>query len=334
MSSAIVPAAAKGILLKVKKNILPEYGGQATLTKAWVQSLLNCMGFVKRRGTTKCSISAENFESLREEYLNNISTTVIMEDIPPEMVLNWDQTGLRIIPSKSWTMEKRGSHRVELKGIDDKRQITATLCGTSTGVFLPPQIIYQGKTNRCHPTIKFPADWCITHSPNHWANEHTTLDYLNHVILPYFRATCCESKLSEDHPGLVIFDKFKAHLTEKVTKLLEDNIIHFVIVPANCTDCLQPLDLSVNKSVKDFLRQKFEAWYADQILSQLENGESEDTIKPVSLAWSSIKKNTTAIWLIEMFDYIQDNPQFIINGFLKAGIPQAIDEVVSATRGE
>ena len=181
VSSAIVSTAAKGILLKVKK-MLPEYGGQATLTKAWAQSLLNCMGFVKCRGTTKCSISAENFESLREEYLNNVSTTVIMEDIPPEMVLNWDQTGLRIIPSKSWTMEKRGSRRVELKGIDDKRQITATLCGTSTGVFLPPQIIYQGKTNRCHPTIKFPADWCITHSPNHWANEHTTLDSFCHIF--------------------------------------------------------------------------------------------------------------------------------------------------------
>ena len=70
-------------------------------------------------------------------------------------------------------MEKRGSCRVELKGIDDKRQITAVLCGSLTGVFVPPQIIYNGKTSRCHPTI---ADWNVTQSPNHWRNENTTLE--------------------------------------------------------------------------------------------------------------------------------------------------------------
>ena len=67
--------------------------------------------------------------------------------------------------------------------------------------------------------------------------------------------------LSEDHPGLAIFDCFKAHLTEAVSKLLEDNNIHLVILPANCTDRLQPLDLSLNKLVKDFLRKKIEIWY-------------------------------------------------------------------------
>ena len=81
-----------------------------------------------------------------------------MEDIPPDMVLNWDQTGITIILSRSWTMEKKGSCRVELKGIDDKRQITAVLCGNLAGVLLPPQIIYKGKTSRCQPTIAFPGD--------------------------------------------------------------------------------------------------------------------------------------------------------------------------------
>ena len=131
--------------MKVSRSMLSKYGGPATLTKAWAQSLLQRMGFVKRRGTTKCKISVENFESLRDEYLDNISTTAVMEDIPPEMVLNWDQTGINIIPSRSWTMKKRGSRRVELKGIDDKRLITAVLCGSLTGVFLLSQIIYKGR---------------------------------------------------------------------------------------------------------------------------------------------------------------------------------------------
>ena len=41
-------------------------------------------------------------------------------------------------------------------------------------------------------------------------------------------------------------------------------------MPANTTDCLQPLDISVNKPAKTFLKGKFEEWYATEIAKQLE----------------------------------------------------------------
>ena len=50
------------------------------------------------------------------------------------------------MPSASWTMEKCGVKRVELAGVSDKRQITAVLCGSLVGDFLPVQLIYtKGK---------------------------------------------------------------------------------------------------------------------------------------------------------------------------------------------
>ena len=67
-----------------------------------------------------------------------------MEEIPAELIFNWYQTGLNLVPSSNWTMELRGSKRVEVAGLTDKRQITAVLCGTLTGNFLPPQVVYQG----------------------------------------------------------------------------------------------------------------------------------------------------------------------------------------------
>ncbi len=64
-------------------------------------------------------------------------------------------------------MAMEGSKRVEIVGIDDKRQITAVFGCTLKGDFLPPQIIYSGKTQRCVPTINFPSDWHVTYTPNH-----------------------------------------------------------------------------------------------------------------------------------------------------------------------
>ena len=44
-------------------------------------------------------------------------------------------------------------------GVDDKRQITVVICATASGIFLPFQIIYQGKTPACLPRFVFPDNW-------------------------------------------------------------------------------------------------------------------------------------------------------------------------------
>ena len=90
-----------------------------------------------------------------------------MEEILPALVLNWDPTGINIVPGSSWTMELKGSQRVEIVGISDKCQITAVLCGALTG----DQLIYQGKTSDCLPHIDFPDGWHVTCTSNHWSNE-------------------------------------------------------------------------------------------------------------------------------------------------------------------
>ena len=62
--------------------------------------------------------------------------------------------------------------------------------------------------------------------------------------------------MSPSHSALAIYDEFKGHLTPDVFSLLEKNHIFVVKVPPNCTDRLQPMDLSVNKAIKEFLRKK------------------------------------------------------------------------------
>ena len=66
--------------------------------------------------------------------------------------INWDHTGINYAPVSKWTMAKEGSKRVDIVGMDDKRQITAVFGCTMDGDFLPPQIIYGGKTPQCLPT--------------------------------------------------------------------------------------------------------------------------------------------------------------------------------------
>ena len=98
--------------------------------------------------------------------------------------------------------------------------------------------------------------------------------------------------------------------------MLEENNIHVVGVPANCTDHLQPMDLSVSKSAKEYIQSKFRDWYSIQVQHQLDEGEE---ISPVDLRMSTMKPLGTR-WLVSLYDYLKENSRIVENGFKSAGL--------------
>ena len=205
---------------------------------------------------------------------------------------------------------------MEIVGMGDKRQITAVFCGAASGEFLPPQIIYQGKTPACLPRYKFPSNWHVTCTPNHWSNEEKMREYIERIIIPYVKSKCNDLQLPSDQPALAIFDVFRGQQTQCIMNLLEENNILVVNIPPNCTDRLQPMDLSVNKAVKDFMRSKFTDWYSEQVHQQLTN---EEEIAPVVLKMSTMKP-LGARWLVSLHEYISMHRSIVQNGFRAAGI--------------
>ena len=273
VNTAVVIAAAEGIVMNKNANLLSCNGGGILLTKDWAKYLLKRMGMVKQKVNTKAKVTVEDFQTLKEQFLLDIKNAVSLDEIPPALILNWDQTGINYVPVSSWTIESEGSKRVELAGKDDKRQSTAVFGCSLMGDFLPPQLIYQCKTTHCLSQVKVPTDWHITYSANHWSNENTMKDYVGKIIIPYLQKKREELGLLPDQPALLLFDNFKAQCTTSLLQTLDDNNINVLLIPPNCTDRLQPLDISVNKAAKEFLRGKFQKWYAQEVCSQFQGGE-------------------------------------------------------------
>ena len=78
------------------------------------------MGFVKRRANTKVKVTVEHFDELKKLFLLEFNNVVEMDEVPAELIINWDQTGINYIPVSSWTMEEEGSKRVQVVGKDYK----------------------------------------------------------------------------------------------------------------------------------------------------------------------------------------------------------------------
>ena len=318
VNTAIAMACAEGVVKSHDSNQLECNGGPISLTKHWAKYLLHRMGFVKRRASTKAKLSASNFEELKTQFLFDIKVIIEMEEIPGDLVINWDQTGIHYVPVSSWTMAKAGSQRVEIAGIDDKRQITAAFGGTSTGEFLPIQLIYKGKARKSLPSNIFLSDWHVTFTDNHWANEKTMTDYLEKILFPYIKGKRKELQLDDSHPALVIFDRFRAQCTNTILELLASKYVHVAIVPANCTDRLQPLDVSVNKAAKEDLRRQFQEWYSEQVCLQLQK-DGDATVEPVDLRMGIVKP-LGAKWMMGLYDYMKTKPDIIRNGFRHSGL--------------
>ena len=71
-------------------------------------------------------------------------------------------------------------------GKGKQQQITCTFTVSADGDFLSMQLIYAGKTYRCHPNrINFLEGFNITHTPNHWSCENSAIEHLEKVAFPY-----------------------------------------------------------------------------------------------------------------------------------------------------
>ena len=99
--------------------------------------------------------------------------------ITDDLITSFDQTPLSYVCSPTHTLHFKGGKSVPRVGKGKSKQIAGTLSCTKSGIFLPMQLIYQGKTNRSHPTgIKFLEGSNIIHAKNHWTNEHKVIEHL------------------------------------------------------------------------------------------------------------------------------------------------------------
>ena len=145
--------------------------------------------------------------------------------------------------------------------------------------------------------------------------------YVEKIIVPFLDKKRAALKLDKTRPALAIFDCFRGQTTPEFYSLLEKQNVLFVQVPANCTDKLQPLDISVNKPIKDELKKNFHSWYANEVQQQLKSVPVHQVAVDVLTA---VIKTKSVSWFISAWESLRARPEITINGFRKAGILDAV----------
>ena len=108
VNTAIAIGCTEGIIRNKDSNLLAANGGHIVLTKSWSKHLLERMGYVKRRASSKAKVNIDNFEAVKNQFLFDVQAVVEMKEIPHDLIINWVKTGIHYIPVGSRTMEKEG----------------------------------------------------------------------------------------------------------------------------------------------------------------------------------------------------------------------------------
>ncbi|CAH1248535.1 TIGD4 [Branchiostoma lanceolatum] len=170
-----------------------------------------------------------DFEESRDSFHEQIKEAVAQHHILDDTVVNFNQTGVPIVPVGEWTLEEAGARQVPIVVLEDKRQITVPLTISLARQLLPPQVLYQGKTEKCYPKLG----------------------------------------LAKDQPGLAVFDGYKAHRTEPVLAKLREAKVIPMLVPASCTGEPLDSDGGLNDALKKDLTKSFMTYYAGSIAKEI-----------------------------------------------------------------
>lgn len=230
----------------------------------WVYSLL------KRHKTELTQRLAANIKRARADvsrdvlnkYFDNLQETI--EGIPASHVFNYDETNLQDDPGRKKLLYSRGVKYPERVCNFTKTATSIMMCGSASGVLLPPYIIYRAEKMWTQWTEGGPkgppccnkkccASGARYNRTSHgWIDAPTFSDWFTSTFLPH-------AKLLEGRK-ILIGDNLGSHFTEDVIRLCEENNIGFVCLPKNATHLCQPLDVGFFRPFKLAWRQTLIDW--------------------------------------------------------------------------
>ena len=219
-------------------------------------------------------------------------------DYPLSRIYNMDETPMRFELPSSRTLEFSGSRTVPVKSCGaEKRSFTVVLAVAADGTKVPPKVIFKG--------VRTPRDLVVPHPlrvsfhKKGWMDEQGVREWIRQSL------PCAER-------SLLVWDSFRAHLTDSVKGDLKQRNIDVAVIPGGLTPVVQPLDKCLNKPFKDNVRRKYLAWMISGPFEFTPAGKKKAPSRNIVLRW--IK----AAWA--------EIPQEMVRkSFMTCGISNALD---------
>ena len=287
-------AAGRGIStlgIRLKAKIVAEQMGEASFQggPSWCLRFMRRKRLVIRAHKTVVPRLPQDWEEKLATFRSYTTEVVAEKKVDLDRVVNMDEVPLTFDIPMSRTMETVGAETAPVCTTGhEMTSFTVVLACTASGRKLPPMVIFKRKTL---PREKFPAGIVVRCNAKGWMDEATMIDWIDSCFVKR------PGGFSHTSTSLLVVDSIRAHLTDSVKDHLRKTNSSLTIVPGGLTKLLQPLDISVNKPFKEYLRGIWERWMVDGDHSFTKTGRQRrasyaDVCKWVLESWTRISVAT------------------------------------------
>jgi hypothetical protein len=271
------------------------------------------MGWSNRRATK----AAQKLPANHEEVLTNafLREATVVRDyaIPADLRVNTDQTQMVYQQGTDRTWNPTGVKQVSTVGQEEKRAFTLVPSISASGVLLPMQAIFMGKTIASCPSPKAPLyaqakelgfRVLPSKTSTYWSTQESMRDLVDTIIAPYFEQTKKLLHLPATQASVWKIDCWSVHKSGEFLDWMKKNhdTIIIIFVPGGCTGIWQPLDVGIQRVMKLSMKRSAHRDIVNEVMAQMASGATN--IK-VDTSLGTLRDRVVG-WIVRAIDDINN----------------------------
>ncbi|XP_064032106.1 pogo transposable element with ZNF domain [Pogoniulus pusillus] len=227
-------------------------------------------------------------------FLEFVQRQIHTQDLPLAMIAAMDELSF-FLDAEVLSSDDRKENALQTVGAGEPWcEVLLTIL--ADGSLLPALVLYRG---RLRQPASLPDSIVLEAREEGYGEEEAMQVWASRVWRRHAR--CHGSK------AMLVLDCHRSHLSEEVLALLSASRTLPAVVPAGCSAKIQPLDVCIKRTVKNFLHKKWKEQAKELLL--LDSACDSDILLQLVLCW-----------LAEVLEVISDSPELVQQSFLVASV--------------